>query len=479
MNMKASQVLDAQRRSSRVPVAVPVLVTTLNPGTHFSEICETLVVNAHGCAFRSPLQLEKGVPIHLHSEEGRQTKAQVVSCQPLGPNQHGWMLGASLERPENFWGLKSFPKDWGLQLPAPAQASVPKLAARNATDPLLHEVFSMKQHLETMQRQVSEEKLRERMVGIINPMKTELAELKEKLSDGRRSRFEVSLSQIPPELEEQLWVRLRKELGAQVLRQTLEQSEHVLGAAKEAIVQKIAEAQAQFGQHLRQELQGVEERMRGVLADSAARVRNHIGAGLEQFQQRAVEAGNSLDRRSEELLQLLTERLSEEHEAHRWQTQQLQKALAEESSRLQAQIADLRDRVGRLDEAARHLESDFERRLTQTATDIASGAHAQLEGAVRTLLTEAETRNAKELSDQLDQACDHLKIIQKGLEASVSDNLKSRAAEHLSRFQQTLEDLVGQSGDQWRQRLAAGLNAVVNMLGDQFHSQGAPQNAGK
>ena len=468
--MKA--VLDAQRRSSRVPVSVPVLVTTLNPGTHFSEICETLVVSAHGCAFRSPLRLEKGAPIHLHSEEGRQTKAQVVSCQPLGSTQQGWMLGASLERPENFWGLKSIPKDWGLQLPAPAQAAAPKLAARNDTlaDPLTREVFSLKEHLASLHRQVSDEILQQKIVQLVNPLKAELAQLKEKLSENRRSRFEVSLSQIPPELQEQLWLRLRKELGAQVLRQTLEQSEQVLTATKEAIGQKLAEAEQQFAQHLAKELAAVEERMRGVLTDSAARMRHHIGAGLEQFQQRAVEAGNNLERSSQELLQLLTERLTEEHETHRWQTQQLQKAVAEESSRLQAQVTDLRDRVSRLDEAAHYLEADFERRLSNTATEIASGAHAQLETAVRTLLTEAETRNGKELSDQLDQACDHLKIIQKGVEASVSDTLKARAAEQLARFRQTIEELVQESGEDWRQRLATGLNSVANMLGEQFRS---------
>jgi hypothetical protein len=478
--MKA-QVLDAQRRSSRVPVSVPVLVTTLNPGTHFSEICETLVVSAHGCAFRSPLRMETGAPIHLHSEEGRQMNAQVVSCRPLGTSQQGWLLGACLERPENFWGLKSTPKDWALQLPPGPMSSTPKLAAKTDTvaDALTQEVASLKDQLQGVQKQLSNGNWRQEIAASINPLHAQIAELKNKLSDGKRSRFEVSLSQIPPELEEQLWLRLRKELGAQILRQTLEQSEQVLGAAREAIDQKITQAQEGFQQRLKQELQTVEERMRGILSDSAARVRQHIGSGLEQFQQRATEAANNLDRRSEELLQLLTERLSQEHEAQRWQTQQLQKALAEESSRLQAQIADLRDRVSLLDEAARRLEADFEHRFAQTATHITSAAHAQLESSVQALLGEAELRNAKELSDQLDQACEHLKIIQKGVEASASETLKSRTAEQLSRFQQISEDLVQQSGKEWRQRLAAGLNSVVNMLGEQFREDQAPPTDAK
>ena len=96
--MQTPNALEARRRSSRVPANIPVLVTSLAPGARFSEICETLVVNAHGCAIRSPMKLETGVPVHLHSEEGRQIKAQVVSCQPMGPNQSGWRLGARLER---------------------------------------------------------------------------------------------------------------------------------------------------------------------------------------------------------------------------------------------------------------------------------------------------------------------------------------------------------------------------------------------
>jgi len=72
------------RRSSRVPIALPILVTSLEPGAQFSEVCETMVVSAHGCAMRSPTKLDAGVPLHFHSQEGRETTAQVVYCQPIG-----------------------------------------------------------------------------------------------------------------------------------------------------------------------------------------------------------------------------------------------------------------------------------------------------------------------------------------------------------------------------------------------------------
>src|ERR1700751_3109461 len=122
------------RRSSWVPINVPILVTSLEPGTRFSEVCETLVVNAHGCAMRSPVKLDAGVLLHFHSKEGRETTAKVIACQPLESDRTSWRLAARLDRPENFWGLTSCPADWA-QLPAPAaptKSKVPqKLSARN------------------------------------------------------------------------------------------------------------------------------------------------------------------------------------------------------------------------------------------------------------------------------------------------------------------------------------------------------------
>src|SRR6202521_3031170 len=122
------------RRSSRVPIKVPIRVTSMEPNAHFSEICETLVVSAHGCALRFPLQLDAGSALRLQGRAGRQTTAYVVFCQPDG---QGFRLGGRLDRPENFWGLESYPDDWQvLEMPAPA-ASQParKLSASSAVLP--------------------------------------------------------------------------------------------------------------------------------------------------------------------------------------------------------------------------------------------------------------------------------------------------------------------------------------------------------
>ena len=67
------------RRSSRVPAAVPILVTSLE-GTQFSEVCETLVVNAHGCAILTRVKLDSGV-----SPVSRPLTAMVASEPPEPP----------------------------------------------------------------------------------------------------------------------------------------------------------------------------------------------------------------------------------------------------------------------------------------------------------------------------------------------------------------------------------------------------------
>ena len=70
--------------------------------------------------------------------------------------------------------------------------------------------------------QLSDHDLKLLFAEIVQPLQIEVAELKERLAQGssRRSQFDISLTHIPPEVEEKLWVRLREDLGAQVLLQT-------------------------------------------------------------------------------------------------------------------------------------------------------------------------------------------------------------------------------------------------------------------
>jgi len=127
-----------------------------------------------------------------------------------------------------------------------------------------------------------------------------------------------------------------------------------------------------------------------------------------------------------------------------------------------------------LDKSARQLESELENRLVRLGTDIISGARTQLQSAVDVVLKELSTRNAKELGHQLDEACERLKNSQKQIEASVSELVKTRVAESLVSFGQTMEELSQDSVERWRKALARDLNSVTNILGGQLRLEGGP-----
>jgi len=468
------------RRSSRVPIALPILVTSLEPGAQFSEVCETMVVSAHGCAMRSPTKLEAGVPLHFHSQDGRETTAQVVYCQPIGSEQ-GWRLGTRLERPDNFWGLKSCPKDWA-QLPPPPEGKLAPRPLNNNMHVMApdHAAAYVKIALDRIRKQLSDDHLKVVLAELVQPIQAEVAGLKEKLTRGAKpNRFEVSLSQIPPELEQQLELRLRKDLGPQVLREAREQSEQVLQAAKAAIEQKTRETHDEFRQRVSLELQAVEKQARGLSTDVDHNFREHLNRGLGELHLEVVDAGNRLKRLSDDLLGVMERNLGEEYDVRRRELEQVQAVVASESSRLQEQIADLDRRMATLNESARRLEAGLDQRLSRLASDTVRTARGQLESAMEAALNELSTRNAQQLGHQLDEASANLKIMQKGIEGSVSESLSIHVAHTLQSFEHSMEELAEQSVERWRLAFAGGLNSLIRNLGEQFILQGATDNAGR
>lgn len=480
--MQNSTASDTARRSSRVPANVPILVTSLEPATHFSEVCETLVVSAHGCSMRSPMKLDAGVIVHFHSKEGRETTAKVVYCQPLESDRLGWRLGAKLDRPENFWGLKTCPQDWE-RLPAPAAPTTDKLPlkllGKNGDAQVIPP--SLKLTLDGIQRQISTENLRAMIAELVQPLQAELTDVREKLARGeaRRSRFEVSLSQIPPELEEQLEQRLRKHLGPRIQDEARAQSAQLLEAAKAAIDQRTTDTHSQFVQQVTQELQAVEQKTQSLTADIAANLRDHLNRRQGEFQQQVVDAGNRLKRLSDELLQILQHNLGEEHNERRRELEQVQGVVVSEASRVREQVTELDGRISKLDEAARELESGLDKRLGQMASNTVSSTRKQLETAVDSILTDMGTRSSQELGRQLDEACGRLKVVQQQIEASVRESLKIQVGETLKTFERSMDELAQQAVGRLRITLASGLNSLVASLGEQFRVEGRSNGESK
>lgn len=445
--MQTSNIAGTLRRSSRVPMTMPITITSLEPTADFFEVCETLVVNAHGCALRSPIRLEIGSPLQFRGKDGRETTAHVVDCQPIGANQPGWKIAARLDLPGNFWGLPSCPEDWMRltdmpETPGNGGSAMPKMPM-----------------------------LRALVTEMIEPLQAELTDLTERLSQQKqRSRFEVSLSHIPPEVEEKLWMRLREDLATQALRQSREQTEQVLKAAQSAIELKITEAQEEFRGWVREQLQGVTEQAQTLSEQSANGIRQQFRTASEQFEQQAATAGSRLHQQGQEFLDSLLVRLGEEREAYRRELESLQVTAASESSRLQTQLSEMGRRMAELDETAQRLETGLNARLMKMSTEIVAGARTQLESAADSLSQNLIARNAKELAQQVEEATSRLQGVQGQIASSVSESLRARVAETLETFNKKMDDSAHHSVGRWRVALARDLTSVANILGQSFRS---------
>ncbi len=117
----------AIRRSTRLPLEVPVLVASLDPAQPFSERCTTTLVNAHGCGLIVPRALALGSQVRLEIVSAkRHTTALVVEVVPLGGDPETWLVGMELGVPGNFWGIEYAPSDWKIEeCSAPAAARPP------------------------------------------------------------------------------------------------------------------------------------------------------------------------------------------------------------------------------------------------------------------------------------------------------------------------------------------------------------------
>ena len=114
----AGKTQHAIRRSTRLPLEVPVLVTSLDPAQPFSEPGNTTLVNAHGCGLIVPRALAHGIPVRLEIVSAkRHTTAHVSEVVPLGGDPETWLVGLELDIPGNFWGIDYAPSDWKVDEP--------------------------------------------------------------------------------------------------------------------------------------------------------------------------------------------------------------------------------------------------------------------------------------------------------------------------------------------------------------------------
>jgi hypothetical protein len=411
----------------------------------FSEVCETVMVNAHGCSLRSTNKLEAGSPVQFHTKDGNWTMAHIVDCQPVNSGQDGWMIGATLEKPDNFWGLENYPEDWArlLEMPSPnkPQRRLRKPSPTNGD-------------------------LRTLVAELVEPLRIEVSEIRHRLErrESTRSQFEISLTHIPDEVQEKIGERLHDELGTEVIAKTRQQSEQILEATKSAIGKRITDVRNEFREQLANELLKVEQRAQVLSEEITAAVEKHVHSGEDRLQQQLLEAGIRLERRGEEYFRVLQQRLAEEHGVYRKEIQQVHASVASEVADLEAETTNLKQRMATVEASAQHLEAELDGRLVRVASDIISGARNQLENALNVVLKDLGTRNAKELGAQLDEACAKLRTMQKGIETSVSELVKSKVTDSLVSFGQTIEALAQDAVTRWREGLAKDLGSMTEIL---------------
>jgi len=383
-----------------------------------------------------------------------------------------WVLGARLNRPENFWGLRNFPEDWTLSLTS-VLPKVPQLTAP-AKSSLLQAGLPSRLSEVTPQLsvnpQLSEESVRKMIVESLHPLHAEITAMKEKLARGEanRSRFDVSLSSIPPELEQQLEQRLRQDLGPKMIGEAREQSTRVLSETKAAVEQKVVEVRQEFQRTSKEELQVVEQRAGEISARIVENIREQLRDGVGDLQRKLVEGRNQFRRITSELLESLQLSLSDEHNARREELEQLRVEVAAERSRLLEEIELLDSRIGKLDESVRCLESGLDKRLGQMAGETVKNTRNEIGGVANTMLQEFTARSAQVLGNQMDETAGNMRIVQEGIVASVSDSLKTQSAEALQDFEHSMDEMARLSMENWRHRLGSGLSALVKNLGEHF-----------
>ena len=460
--MQSENLPTALRRSSRVPAELPIKVTTL-AGAPFSEVCKTLVVNAHGCALQTPVKVDAGVPLRFHSNDGRETTAHVVTCYPVGPDNRAWILGAKLDRPQNFWRLSHCPEDW----------IVPPTVGVHQFD--LRANSSTAQSFETkldLVAQRLEAPLKRLIAESLGPVEAQVAALKETVArrEANPSKFDVSLSSIPPQLEQQLEERLRKELGPKVLQESRQQYANLLEAAKTTIDKRTSEGYDTFVHKISEQLKVVEKRANEASASVGVKTDEHFRRGLGDFQQKLLEGGNSLKKLSEELLEFLQNNITAEYNERREQLEQLRASAGAESSRLRKEVEGLESRIAKLNESARSLESGLDQRLSQMAGNFIRDTRAQLESIATEVLDQLTANSVKNLETQLAETGEKIAHAQKTTLASCAESLDSQTANALRAFEHSTNEMARQSVEQWRLKLAGNLKDVAKELGESLDS---------
>jgi len=230
------------RRSTRVRARIPIRITSLDPAPPVCLSCETLMVNAHGCAARFSQALEVGTPVRLEVP-GTVATARVVLCQALGEKSSEWLVGFELDTPGNIWGLKPCPGDWArfeTDAPPPTATAGQRATIRTPSQlkmqvwplasPSTRTLLSAKAGDEELKKQLAAQqeaiaKLQDQLAGSLASapelVRKQISDAEEQVLAQVRERLSVAIAETVRPLREELTICRKKAEDAQQIRAAL------------------------------------------------------------------------------------------------------------------------------------------------------------------------------------------------------------------------------------------------------------------
>jgi hypothetical protein len=322
-----------RRRSQRLPLTVPLFVSSLDSKIEFVEQCETTSVSRHGFSLKSPRPLEAGTKVRVDiSHSDRTAVARVVYCKEIGMLPKFWQIPLEFEEAHNFWGIQAPPDDWAPEPTIPVEqgpdlktvAPPPTTAApvqsesdraEPATMPVPEETPSpvrplpqptieqAREQLEAQLREKAGEVLteiekdhRESFEAVLDRLHTDFQERAQNESNRLRQEAEESLQEIARKTRQQVDEEVERQ------RQAVAETEVKLQAADSLRNDVVARLQT-AGEIFQQK---VDEKRDAVLAQNHQQMqtlveefRQQINAELE----RSLQAGTDLQAKLEEVRQ--------------------------------------------------------------------------------------------------------------------------------------------------------------------------------
>jgi len=468
------------RRSSRVRVRIPVLLASVEPKVQYSAVCEALVVNAHGCAMRSPEALEPGVAVSLRTKGGGETRARIVRSQIIASDKNAWMLGVSFDKAGNFWRLSPCPEDWVqapdsrpeneptelLQPPAvpvsreknessmrvsahilkpglghpDASCGVENQLRANtpATHPPAQGLASSRDTLAEIPRPEQRaagpcvplpegpEQLRAIVADLMQPLQTELKAVREEVAETERKRqAAISLAQIPSDLEERLWIRLRQHLEGDLSRNT-----QLLQDRFVAIAQQL------------------EIDLREQMIDSLRRLSGMVGVA------RGENSGYSSDRVRQEICAAIRR---EGEAISLWlaqQTEDFRNAIRDAITETSGEMERLYQDAERVERSIQDLQHEISKRLEERAH-----------------------HSAQQVQAQFEEACKRLRDLGASIQLSVAESIRTQTEQSMSSSQAKLNQLAVNVIGHCRSVLGRDLKLIANVLDQQPTMEGLSTGA--